>query len=315
MADIIKEGTGSSYREVAVLIPCFNEEVTIGKVVTDFRNVLPEAKIYIYDNNSSDNTAKIAREMGAIVISAPRQGKGNVVKQMFDEVDADIYLMVDGDDTYPGASAPALIAEFRKGGADIIVGARVPSGERSFRRFHRFGNRLITGLISRLFSVKVTDVMSGYRVFSKPYVKSIPLRSKGFEIETEMTLQASAKNFVIREIPIQYGERPEGSRSKLNTFSDGFVILKAILMIFKDFKPLIFFTVLGTVLFLITIAAGVLPILDYIRMRYVFHVPLAILATGTGILSLLSFGIGLILDTLSRYHDENFDLLRRLLKK
>jgi glycosyltransferase involved in cell wall biosynthesis len=306
----------TDYGDVAVLIPCFNEEKTIEKVVKDFSRALAGARIFVFDNNSTDDTALIAQQSGALVVQAPLQGKGNVVKQMFEQVNADVYLMVDGDDTYPAAAAQVLIAEFRKGGVDMIVGVRQASAkELAFRRFHQFGNRLVTALISKLFSITVTDVMSGYRVFSKEFVKSVPLKSRGFEIETEMTLQAATKDFVIKEIPIHYGHRPEGSYSKLNTYSDGFLVLKAIFLIFKDYKPFVFFTSLSGVLLLITILAGLPPILQYIKTGFVYRLPLAVLATGTGILSALSFTIGLVLDTISKYHNENFQLLRRLLKK
>jgi len=221
--------------------------------------------------------------------------------------------MVDGDDTYPASAAVELIAELRKTGADMVVGVRMVSfAAGSFRRFHQFGNRLVARLISRLFSAHVTDVLSGYRVFSRAFVKTVPLMSEGFEVETEMTLQALAKRFVIREVPIVYGRRPEGSRSKLDTWSDGFLVLKSIAMIFKDYKPLLFFSSLSAFLLVVTLAAGLTPIIDYVRERYVFHVPLAILATGTGILSALSLTIGFILHTISRYHNETFELLRRL---
>jgi glycosyltransferase involved in cell wall biosynthesis len=300
---------------VAVIVPCYNEVLTVAKVVADFTQALPGAQVLVYDNNSTDKTAIAARDAGALVRRAPRQGKGNVVRQMFDEVDAQIYVMVDGDDTYPAAAAAGLITELRKTGADMVVGVRMVSfAAGSFRRFHRLGNHLVAGLISRLFSAKVTDVLSGYRVFSRAFVKTVPLMSRGFEIETEMTLQALAKRFVISEMPIAYGCRPEGSQSKLNTWSDGFLVLKSIVMIFKDYKPLLFFSSLSGLLLLVTLAAGLAPILDYVRARYVFHVPLAILATGTGILSALSLTIGLILHTITRYHNENFELLRRLYK-
>jgi len=301
------------YADVAVIVPCYNEELTVAKVVTDFMHALPGAQIIVYDNNSSDETALRASQAGAIVRLAPRQGKGNVVRQMFDEVDARIYVMVDGDDTYPAEAAPELIAELRKTDADMLVGVRMLSfAAGSFRRFHRLGNRLVAWLISRLFSSKVTDVLSGYRVFSRSFVKTVPLISEGFEIETEMTLQALAKRFIIRELPIAYGRRPEGSRSKLDTWSDGFLVLKSIAMICKDYKPLLFFSSLGGFLLVVTLIAGLAPIVDYVRERYVYHLPLAILATGTGILSALSLTIGLILHTISRYHNENFELLRRL---
>ena len=303
------------YAGVAVVVPCHNEELTVEKVVTDFTQSLPGARILVYDNNSTDKTAVCAREAGALVRHAPGRGKGTVVRQMFDEVDADIYVMVDGDDTYPAAAAPELIAELRKTGADMVVGVRTLSfTPGSFRRFHQLGNRMIAGLISQLFSSKVTDVLSGYRVFSRAFVKTVPLASQGFEIETEITLQALAKRFLIKEVPIVYRRRPDGSQSKLNTWSDGFLVLKSVVMIFKDYKPLLFFSILSALLLLFTLVAGLAPILDYVRTRYVVHVPLAILATGTGILSALSLTIGLILHTISRYHTETFDLLRRLHK-
>jgi len=306
----------ASYGDVAVLIPCFNEEKTVGKVVTDFSSELNGASVLVFDNESTDNTASIAQQHGATVIRAPRRGKGNVVKQMFDQVDAEIYITVDGDDTYPAAAARQLIAEFRKGGVDMIVGVRkASSASHSYRRFHRFGNRLVASLISKLFSIKLTDVMSGYRVLSKEFVKSVPLKSKGFEVETEMTLQAAAKDFVIREVPVTYGSRPEGSYSKLNTFSDGFLVLRAIFIIFKDYKPLIFFSSLSLVLVIISSATGFHAIKDYVETGQVYHLPSAVLATGTMILAALSLSIGLILDTLSKYHNENFQLLRRLVKK
>ena len=306
----------ATYRDVAVLIPCLNEEKTIGKVVSDFRHVLEGARVLVFDNNSTDDTAGIAERHGATVVRAPRLGKGNVVKQMFDQVEAEVYVMVDGDDTYPADAAREMIAAFRKGGVDMLVGVRQAAAEElAYRRFHRFGNRLVAALISRLFSIRVTDVMSGYRVFSKEFVKSVPLQSEGFEIETEMTLQAAAKDFVVRELPVHYGHRPAGSFSKLNTYSDGFLVLKVIFIIFKDYKPLVFFTGLSALLLLITIITGVRSIQDYIETGQVYHLPSAVLAVGTGILAALSFSIGLILDTISKYHNENFQLLRRLVKK
>ncbi len=304
------------YRGVVVMIPCLNEEKTVGKVVSDFKSVLPGAGIYVYDNNSTDRTAQTARENGAVVVSAPIRGKGNVVRQMFSELDGDVFLMVDGDDTYPAAVAPTLIAELEKGGADMIVGARMSEHEaRSFRAFHKFGNHLVAGLISLIFSRKVTDVMSGYRVFSWSFVKSIILMSEGFEIETEMTLQALAKDFRIREVPIKYGERPSGSLSKLNTYKDGLLVLKTIFLIFKDYKPFVFFSLLSVLLGCLSLFTGYWPIMDYIRFRYVYHVPLAVLASGIGILAAMCFGLGLIMDTLAKYHNENFILRKRLITR
>lgn len=302
-----------TYSNVAVLVPCFNEELTISKVVNDFKNALPGAQIWVFDNNSTDRTSTLAKEAGAVVVPSSRQGKGNVIKHMFREVEAEIYIMVDGDDTYPAGSAREMIVEFIKGHVDMVVGVRMTAYKgKSFRKFHKFGNNLVAFLISSLFSSKITDVMSGYRVFSRAFAKSVPLMSDGFEIETEITLQALAKNFNIIEVPIPYGERPSGSFSKLNTFSDGFLVLKSIFIILKDYKPLKFFSYLSGFFCLISIFAGILPVRDYISYGYVYHVPLAVLATGTGILSALSISVGLILDTTSKYHNETFELIRRL---
>ena len=304
------------YEEVAVLIPCLNEERTIGKVVRDFSAALPGARILVFDNASSDGTALAAQRSGAAVIHACRRGKGNVVKQMFEQVDAALYVLVDGDDTYPAPDAQRLIAEFRKGGVDMVVGARIaPDGVEAYRRFHRFGNRLISALIARLFSIEVTDVLSGYRVLSREFVKSVPLASSGFEIETELTLQAAAKGLASRELPIEYRPRPHGSVSKLNTFADGLVVLKAIVTIFKDYKPLLFFSGLSVALALASLAVGARAILGYLDTGLVHHLPSALLATGIAILAALSLCIGLILDTLAKYHNENIQLFRRLMKK
>jgi hypothetical protein len=239
-----------------------------------------------------------------------------VVRRMFDQVDAGLYLLVDGDDTYPAADAQRLIAELRSGGADMVVGARVaPDGSDAYRRFHRAGNRLISGLISRLFSAGVADVLSGYRVLTREFVKSVPLESRGFEIETELTLQAATKGFVAREVPVAYRARPEGSVSKLSTFADGLVVLKAIVIIFKDYKPLLFFSSLSAALALASLAAGARPVLGYLATGLVHQLPSAILATGLAILAALSLSIGLILDTQAKYHNENVQLFRRLMKK
>ena len=304
------------YEDVAVLIPCLNEERTVGKVVRDFSAALKGARILVFDNGSSDGTALAAERSGASVVHAHRRGKGNVVKQMFEQVDAELYVLVDGDDTYPAPEAQRLIAEFRKGGVDMVVGARmVPDGVVAYRRFHRFGNRLISSLIAWLFSIEVTDVLSGYRVLSRQFVKSVPLESSGFEIETELTLQAATKGLASREVPIEYRPRPHGSVSKLNTFSDGFLVLKAIFIICKDYKPLLFFSCLSVALALASLAAGARPILGYLETGLVHHLPTAVLATGTAILAALSLCIGLILDTLAKYHNENIQLFRRLMKK
>lgn len=300
---------------IAVLLPCYNEEITVFKVVKDFQKALPEADIYVFDNCSKDKTAQIAREAGAKVVYSPHQGKGNVVRHMFDTVEADIYLMCDGDDTYPAENAPRLISLLQEEGLDMVIGSRMEHFEgAAFRQFHQFGNHLVAFLISTLFPTQVTDVLSGLRVFSPHFVKTVPLFSRGFQIETEMTLQAVAKNFRIKEIPINFRNRPEGSFSKLNTFSDGILVIRAILMIFKDYRPLVFYTLLGFLFVALSLLAGYLPIMDYYQTRYVSHVPLAILAASLGVLSILSLMAGLILDTVSKYHHENFLVTQKLFK-
>ena len=308
--------TTSSKLNVAVLIPCLNEEKTIQKVVRDFKSVLSDAKIYVFDNNSTDKTSQYAAEAGAIVVFSAVPGKGNVVKHMFDLVEADYYVLADGDDTYPASEAPRLLDEVVSGACSMSVGSRVQKFDHeSFRPLHHFGNRLVATLIRKLFRSNVTDVMSGYRVFSRELVKSLPLRSDGFEIETEMTVQAISKKFIIKEIQVKYGVRPEGSFSKLNTYQDGFLVLKSIFMIFKDYRPFFFFSSIALFLLVATIAAGIAPILDFYESHFVSHLPRAVLAAALAILTLGTFAIGLVLDTISKYHTENFLMWRRLLGK
>jgi glycosyltransferase involved in cell wall biosynthesis len=298
-------------RSVAVLIPCHDEEVTIARVVEDFRRVLPDAAIHVFDNASTDRTAERARAAGAIVVASPRPGKGHVVRHMFETIEAEAYLMVDGDDTYAAADAPRLLDALRPGDVDMVVGARTAPQAGAFRLFHRFGNRLVTGLIAWLFRVPATDVMSGYRVFSRAFVRSIPLLSGGFEIETEMTLQAAAKGYVFREVPVAYGRRPAGSHSKLDTFSDGFLVLRTVLLIMKDYKPLLFFTSTAAAFALLSIACGWGPVQDYMTTGLVPRFPRAILAAALGVLSGISLGVGLILDTLAKFQREQFEQWRR----
>ncbi|MFH1755401.1 MAG: glycosyltransferase family 2 protein, partial [Candidatus Latescibacterota bacterium] len=247
-----RDSQNTSGKKVAVLLPCYNEEVTIGKVVGDFRNALPFASVYVFDNNSSDQTAGNAAKAGAIVVYSPRRGKGNVVKHMFREVDADIYVMADGDDTYPADMAGTLIEALEESGVDMVVGTRLAHHDKkAFRAFHGFGNTLISKLISLLFSSSLTDVLSGYRVFSRHFARTLYLTAGGFEVETEMTLQALVKNCFIKEIPVRYSSRPEGSESKLNTFSDGLMICKGMFLIFKDYRPFVFFSALSISCFLL----------------------------------------------------------------
>ncbi|TVQ86533.1 MAG: glycosyltransferase [Deltaproteobacteria bacterium] len=297
-------------RSIAVLLPCYDEEVTIGGVVRDFRQALPSADIYVFDNNSKDRTAEVAREAGAIVIPSPRQGKGFVVLHMFRVVEADIYIMADGDATYPADAAPKLIEILERNHADMVVGSRLSSHEgQSFRPLHVLGNLVFTGLVSLLFGVRLQDILSGYRVFSRRFVKCVPLSAGGFGIETDMTLNALSKGMTVIESPIHYGSRPEGSASKLSTFRDGFVILGAIFRLFKDYKPLAFFSLLASALVVAALAAGSLPIWEYLETGIVLRVPLAVLAASLAILAALMLSVGLILDTAARYHRETFVVL------
>ena len=226
--------------KIAILIPCYNESLTIKKVINDFKRELPEADIYVYDNNSTDNTYEIALNEGAIVKKEPRQGKGNVIRQMFFDIEADYYLMVDGDDTYPAENSKELISALREGRADMVIGDRLSNGtyfNENKRAFHDFGNNLVKNSINRLYQADIKDVMTGYRGFNRMFVKSFPVMSSGFQIETEFTIHALDKRFKLVEIPIDYRDRPEGSESKLDTYSDGFKVLLTILKMFKDYKP------------------------------------------------------------------------------
>jgi glycosyltransferase involved in cell wall biosynthesis len=311
-----RNGADGRYDDVAVLVPCFNEETTIAKVVRDFQSVLPGASIHVFDNNSTDRTADLAREAGAVVVRSRQQGKGNVVRHMFDTVDAAYYVMVDGDDTYPAVNAIDLLRIARTSGADMVVGTRLEEhGVRSFRRFHNLGNRLISKLVASIFGIEVRDVLSGYRVFSREFVRSVMVSSPGFEIETELTIQAAARRLVIAEHPISYGERPPGSYSKLSTFGDGFLILRLIVLIFKNHRPFTFFAALGAAAFLLGMVSGVPSIVDYVRFRYVYHVPLAVLAAALCIVGTLSTGIGVLLNAVRSYHIENVEMSRRLLRQ
>ena len=242
-------------KKIAVLIPCYNEAITIKKVVEDYKEVLPEADIYVYDNNSTDGTDKIAKEAGAIVRYEYKQGKGNVIRRMFKDINADCYLMIDGDDTYPKENAREMCDLILEGKADMVIGDRLSSTyfTENKRPFHNFGNKIVRFLINKLFKNNVKDIMTGYRAFSYEFVKGFPVLSKGFEIETEMTIHAVDKNFKLVEIPVTYRDRPKGSASKLNTYSDGFKVLKTIAVLFKEYKPAFFFNILSVLLILISL--------------------------------------------------------------
>lgn len=286
-------------KEIAVLIPCYNEALTVGKVVDDFKKELPQAKIYVYDNNSKDDTYAIAKQHGAIVRYEPNQGKGNVVRSMFREIEADYYVLVDGDDTYPAEDVHAMLEEMDKYNADMIVGDRLSNGtygSENKRNFHGFGNNLVRSLINRLFKGNVTDIMTGYRIFSKRFVKVFPLMSNGFEIETEMTIFALANKCKIRSVDITYRDRPEGSFSKLNTFSDGFKVLLTIFNLLKAYKPLLFFSLVGLAFVLFGVIVGIPVIVEFNLTHFVSKLPSAVLAASLMIIAVLLVVTGLILD-------------------
>jgi glycosyltransferase involved in cell wall biosynthesis len=302
--------------KIAVLVPCYNEEITIKKVIDDFKKELPSSNIYVYDNNSSDNTYQIALDNGAIVRKEYRQGKGNVIRSMFADIDADVYVMIDGDDTYPAEFVHNVIKPIINGEADMVVGDRHSNGtyqQENKRALHNFGNHLVKGLINKLFKCNLEDIMSGYRAFNKKFVKNIPVNSDGFEIETEMTLHALDRKFTIKEIPIEYRDRPEGSESKLNTFSDGFRVLKTILWVFKDYKPLVFFSLVSLLFFMLSLIVGIPVINEFINTSLISKIPSAILAVGLMLISIIALFSGFILDTIVKHHKET--LLLRLLDK
>lgn len=293
----------SSAREnpkIAVVIPCYQEELTIGKVVRDFRRVLPEAEIYVYDNNCTDRTAAVAREAGALVRREKRQGKGFVVASMFEQVEADILVMVDGDDTYEAEAVHVLLSPILKGDADTTVACRLVSyGEDSFRNFHVSGNRLVCRIINWMFGSNISDIFSGYRAFTREAAAQIPITAHGFDVETELTLQALYRGLVIQEVQAPYRARPEGSFSKLRTFSDGFAVLLKLFLMLKSYKPLTFFGLCGLGLFGLGLLAGARPIYEYATERFVHAVPSAILAAALMILSFLSLGLGLLLNSVN----------------
>ncbi len=297
--------------KIAVLIPCYNEELTIEKVITDFKNELPHADIYVYNNNSKDRTKEIAIENGAIVIDEYKQGKGNVVRSQFRDIDADIYVMVDGDDTYPAEFVHQLISVVENGEADMAIGDRLSNGtyqKENKRQFHEFGNNLVRKAINVLFNTNLKDIMTGYRVFNKRFVKNMPILSPKFEIETEMSLYALDKKYVIKEIPIIYRDRPEGSNSKLNTVNDGIKVVRTIVRMFKDYKPFRFFGIIALILLILGMIIGIPVIYEFARTSYITKIPSAILATGLVGLSAISFQCAIILDTITRQHREDYEL-------
>lgn len=297
--------------KIAVLLPAYNEEITIQKVIKDFQRVLPQADIYVYDNNSKDRTNELAREAGAIVRFEPRQGKGNVVRSMFREIEADYYIMVDADDTYPADEVEKLLEPLRSGMADMTIGDRLSNGtyaEENKRGFHGFGNNLVKFLVNKLYKGHYEDIMTGYRGFNRLFVKNFPVLSPGFEIETELSIHSLDKRFKLVEVPITYHDRPEGSESKLNTFSDGFKVLRMIFNLFKDYKPLLFFSICSAIFFVFGLLAGIPVISEFTQTGVIDKMPSAILATGFMILAALSFVAGFILDTIVRQNRMQYEL-------
>ncbi|MFN5760222.1 MAG: glycosyltransferase family 2 protein [Sphingomonadaceae bacterium] len=300
--------TANEHPRVAILLPCYNEAAAIGQTIADFRAALPGANIYVYDNNSSDGTAEIARAAGAVVRTERMQGKGHVVRRMFADVEADIYVMADGDATYEAAAAPGLIALLREEQLDMVVGARKSEVEAAYRPGHRLGNKLLTGMLAWLFGRTFTDILSGYRVFSRRFVKSFPVLSEGFEIETEISVHALELRMPVAERITAYAARPEGSESKLNTYRDGWRILMMILTLFRVEKPLAFFGLIGGALAGLSIGLSIPLFLTYFETGLVPRFPTAILATGIMLLAFLNGFCGLILDTVVRGRRE----MRRL---
>jgi glycosyltransferase involved in cell wall biosynthesis len=286
--------------QIAILVPCYNEEAAIGKVVADFKAALPDAEIYVYDNNSSDRTIDVAERAGAHVRRATQQGKGHVVRRMFADVEADIYVLVDGDATYDAPSAPALIARLLDDRLDMVVAARVDREQAAYRSGHRLGNRLLTGFVAHVFGAVFTDLLSGYRVFSRRFVKSFPVLSSGFEIETELTIHALELEMPVGELKTPYYSRPEGSTSKLNTYRDGFRILLTIFKLYRSERPLPFFGALGLMLAAISIGLAIPILLTFVRDGTVPRLPTAVLSTGLMLLAFLSIASGLVLDTVTR---------------
>jgi glycosyltransferase involved in cell wall biosynthesis len=290
----------SSSPRVAVLVPCFNEEAAVAAVVAGFRKVLPSAQIYVFDNNSTDRTAAVAREAGAEVRHERKQGKGHVVRRMFADVDAEIYVLVDGDATYDAASAPRLIEKLLGEHLDMVVGLRVDQEQAAYRRGHRTGNWMLTAFLSSVFGQAFKDILSGYRVFSRRFVKSFPVLSDGFEIETELTVHALELSMPVAEVETPYYARPKGSVSKLNTWSDGFRILGTILKLYRSEKPLRFFSTIGIFLALVSIGLAIPVIITYLEVGLVPRLPTAVLAMGMMIVAVLSVSSGLVLDTVTR---------------
>jgi glycosyltransferase involved in cell wall biosynthesis len=286
--------------KVAVLLPCYNEEGAIAKTVADFKAALPDAAIYVYDNNSKDKTAEVARAAGAIVRTEPMQGKGNVVRRQFADIDADIYVMADGDDTYDASAAPAMIARLVEDKLDMVAGKRIETAEAAYRKGHKFGNWLLTSLVRFFFRSPFEDMLTGYRVMSRRFVKSLPFTATGFGIETELTVHVARMMTPVAEVDTHYKERPEGTVSKLRTYRDGWKILMTIGKLVRQERPLVFFGVIAIFLALLSLAIGIPVVIEFIRTDLVTRLPSAVLAASLALLSALSAMTGLILDTVTR---------------
>lgn len=302
---------GAVEKSLTIGIPCYNEALTIAKVVCDFKTVFPRARILVIDNASTDRTAEIARQQGADVVREPRKGKGRAVQRLFRETDSDYLIMVDGDDTYPAEEALKLIAAIEREGGDTVVGRRESADKAAFKTTHTWANDALSKIIEVVFRAPTGDLFSGYRLFTRTFYRNVPMIASGFEVETELALQTIDKGFVQHDVGIHFRSRPEGSFSKLSTFRDGFRVLGVIFSVVKDFRPLMFFSIFAGLFAIASIVTGIFPILDYLRERYVYHVPLAILATGFGIFAALSLVCGLVLDTLVRYAREQFAMRLR----
>lgn len=296
--------------KIAVLIPCYNEAVTIKKVINDFQKVLPEATIYVYDNNSSDNTAEIAKAEGAVVRHEYQQGKGNVIRRMFRDIDAQCYIMTDGDDTYPAEFAREMCDKVLERNVDMVVGDRLSSTyfEENKRPFHNFGNSIVRASINTIFKSDIKDIMTGYRAFSYNFVKTFPVLSKGFEIETEMTIHTVDKNMFCENVVIEYRDRPEGSESKLNTYSDGFKVLMTIARLFKNYKPFPFFLIIALVLFVLSVGFFIPVLITFFKTGMVDKIPTVIVCGITMLASIISFFSGLVLDTIKQKNRQDFEM-------
>lgn len=296
--------------KIAVLIPCYNEAVTIKKVINDFQRVLPEATIYVYDNNSSDNTAEIAKAEGAVVRHEYQQGKGNVIRRMFRDIDAQCYIMTDGDDTYPAEFAREMCDKVLERNVDMVVGDRLSSTyfEENKRPFHNFGNSIVRASINTIFKSDIKDIMTGYRAFSYNFVKTFPVLSKGFEIETEMTIHTVDKNMFCENVIIEYRDRPEGSESKLNTYSDGFKVLLTIARLFKNYKPFAFFSIIALVLFVLSVGFFIPVLITFFKTGMVDKIPTVIVCGITMLAAIISFFSGLVLDTIKQKNRQDFEM-------